>query len=471
MNINKEASIISPDLIISVSRAQSLQREEIRTLHKNYGNASLVTMLGMLNFDRQFVRAQGTKLWDSEGHDYLDFLGGYGSLNLGHNHPLVIAAVEQVKEMPNLMQAGVPTMAAALLHNLAVITPGKLKRSFLCNSGAEAVEGALKLARAATGRKAFIYCQNSFHGKSFGALSVTGREKYRKPFAPLLEECIEVPFGDIVSLRQALKKHQAAAFIVEPIQGEGGVNVPPPGYLNEAARACREAGTLLIADEIQTGFGRTGAMFACQHENVEPDIMCLAKSLGGGIMPIGAFITTGEIWNKAYGSVEKATLHTSTFGGNTWAAAAGVAAVEILVKENLARAAEEKGRYFISGLKNLQKKYPLIKEVRGRGLLIGIELAQPGGLVDKATMGMASKLSNEYLGSMVAGELLNKHRIVTAYTLNNPNVIRLEPPLIVSKEEIDYVLNALEDVLKRHKGFFSFAATSAKTVLKTIRKK
>lgn len=467
----KQVSIISPELIITLDNAVALQRNEVRSLHKNYGNAGLVNLMGILNFDRQFVRAEGTRVWDSEGNAYLDFLGGYGSLNIGHNHPRVIEAVEQVRKLPNILQASIPTITAALLHNLAVITPGKLKRSFLCNSGAEAVEGALKLARAATGRKTFIYCRNSFHGKSFGALSVTGREKYRKPFEPLLFDCQEVPFGDIDALRKALRKYQAAAFIVEPVQGEGGINMPPRGYLSEAARACRDAGTLFIADEIQTGFGRTGAMFACQHENVEPDVMCLAKSLGGGIMPIGAFITNDDIWQKAYGSVEKATLHTSTFGGNTWAAAAGIAAIEVLVKEKLPAAAAEKGTYFISGLRDLQKKYPLLQEVRGQGLLIGIELAQPGGLTNKATMGLASKLSHEYLGSMVAGELLNRHRIITAYTLNNPNVIRMEPPLTVSVEELDYVLNALDDVLKKHKGFFSFAATSAKTVLKSIRGK
>jgi putrescine aminotransferase len=468
---NSEVSVLSTELLVTLDNALALTRDEVRTLHKNYGNASLVTLMSMLNFDRQFVRAEGTRVWDSEGNEYLDFLGGYGSLNVGHNNPHVIRALERVKNLPNIIQANIPTIAAALLHNLAQITPGKLKRSFLCNSGAEAVEGALKLARAATGRKTFIYCRNSFHGKSFGALSVTGREKYRNSFEPLLPECVEVPFGDAGALKRALREHEAAAFIVEPIQGEGGINVPPAGYLVEAARACREAKTLFIADEIQTGLGRTGAMFACQHENVEPDIMCLAKSLGGGIMPIGAFITTDDIWHKAYGSVEKATLHTSTFGGNTWAAAAGIAALEVLLKENLPAAAAEKGAYFMAQLKELKRKYPLIRDVRGRGLLTGIEFAQPGGLANMATMGLASKLSTEYLGSMVAGELLNRHRIITAYTLNNPNVIRLEPPLTVGKEELDYVLNALEDVLKRNKGFFSFAATSAKTVLKSIRGK
>lgn len=468
-NIN--ASVISPELIISLENSLKLNRNETRSLHKNYGNSSLVTLMGLLNFDRQFIRAEGTRVWDSDGTAYLDFLGGYGSLNLGHNHPHVISAVERVREIPNILQVTVPTVAGALLHNLAVITPGQLKRSFLCNSGAEAVEGALKLARAATGRKAFIYCQNSFHGKSFGALSVTGREKYRTKFEPLLPECVEVPYGDNEALRRALISNQAAAFIVEPIQGEGGINLPPEGYLTTAARDCRENGTLFIADEIQTGFGRTGKMFACQHDNVEPDIMCLAKSLGGGIMPIGAFITTEEIWQKAYGTVEKATLHTSTFGGNTRAAAAGIAAIEVLLAEKLDAAAAANGSYFISGLLELQKKYSLIKEVRGRGLLIGVEFTQPGGLTDKATLGLASKLSNEYLGSMVAGELLNRHHIITAYTLNNPNVIRLEPPLTVTREDLDYVLNALDSVLKRNKGFWGFTAASAKTVIKRLTSK
>ncbi len=457
--------------IISIEESLALGKEEVKSLHRSYGNASLAALMGMLNFDRRYTRAEGVRVWDSEGNVYLDLLGGYGSLSLGHNHPRVLEAIERVKQAPNILQATLSGVAGALLRNLAAITPGNLRRSFLCNSGAEAVEGALKLARAATGRKVLLYCRNSFHGKTYGALSVTGREKYRQPFEPLLPHCVAVPYGDIEALRSALKEHDAAAFIVEPIQGEGGIIIPPRGYLAEAARACRECGTLFIVDEIQTGFGRTGAMFACQHENVEPDIMCLAKSLGGGVMPLGAFVTTDAVWQKAYGGVDKALLHTSTFGGNAWACAAGLAAIEVLVKENLAAAAEEKGRYFMTGLQELQKKYPLLRDVRGRGLLIGIELAEPGGLANAATMGLAAKLSREYLGSMVAVELLNSHRVITAYTLNNPNVIRLEPPLTITKEDLDYVLNALEDVLKRHKGFFSFAASSAKTVLKTLRNK
>jgi len=470
-NNDTNVSVMATEMIMSVEDALALSRGEVHALYKNCGNPGLATLLGLVGFDRQFVRAEGMRIWDSEGNEYLDFLGAYGAMNLGHNHPEILGALEKVRELPNLIPASLPTMLAALLHNLSVITPGRLKRSFHCNSGAEAVEGALKIARAATGRAGFLYCENSFHGKTFGALSVTGRDKYRKPFEPLLSECKAVPFGDINALEQALSKFKPAAFIVEPIQGEGGVNVPPPGYLAGAARLCREHGVLFIADEIQTGFGRTGAMFACQLENVEPDIMCMAKSLGGGVEPIGAFITTDDIWQQAYGGIEKATLHTSTFSGNTRAATAGVAAIGVLLKEKLPEAAAEKGAYFLAGLLDLQKKYPLIKEVRGRGLLIGVELTKPGGLADKLTMGMAAKLSNEYMASLVAGELLNKHHIITAYTLNNPNVIRLEPPLTVTRGEIDTVLNGMDDALKRNKGFFSFAATGAETMIKSFRRK
>jgi putrescine aminotransferase len=290
-------------------------------------------MLGLLDFDRQFVRAEGIYVWDSKGEKYLDFLGAYGALNTGHNHPRVLEALDRVKEMPNLLQASLGTVVSALAKNLALITPGNLQRSFICNSGAEAVEGALKMARAATGRQKLIYCDGSFHGKTLGALAVTGRGKYQRAFQPLVPGCTSVPYGDLGALEYELKKEETAAFILEPVQGEGGIIIPPSGYLPEVRRLCSKYGTLLIIDEIQTGLGRTGKMFACQHDGVVPDIMCLAKSLGGGIMPAGAYITTDEIWKKAYGGMEKALLHTSTFGGNTWAAAAGIAALEIILRK------------------------------------------------------------------------------------------------------------------------------------------
>ncbi|MBM7854378.1 putrescine aminotransferase [Desulfohalotomaculum tongense] len=454
--------------IYTLEQALNLNRQEVKEAHKKYVNSSLAKLMSLLNFDLQYVKASGVSVWDSEGREYLDFLGGYGSLNLGHNHPRVIQALEKVQNMPNILQASLGTLAGALAANLAHITPGKLQRCFFGNSGAEAVEGALKLARAATGRDKIIYCRGSFHGKTFGALSVTGREKYQRAFQPLLPGTVPVPFGDLDALSKLLKNNDTAAFIVEPIQGEGGINLPPAGYLAQAKELCSRHGALFIADEIQTGMGRTGSMFACEQEGVVPDILCLAKSLGGGIMPIGAYITTDEIWQRAYGSVENATLHTSTFGGNTWAAAAALATIETIYRQDLITQAREKGSYFLRKLKKLKEKYPLLADVRGRGLLIGIEFAKPKGFAYKATMGVINRLSEEYMGSLVAGQLLNKYGIITAYTLNNPNVIRLEPPLVVEYRQLDRVVEALDEILSTHRGFFSMAASGAKTMLKTF---
>mgnify|MGYP002408279777 CR=1 FL=1 len=466
-----QRSASRPAGFLSLTEAIKQSREQVVENHKNYLNSSLVMMMGLIGFDKHFTRAEGIYVWDNKGNRYLDFLGAYGALNLGHNHPKIIDAVNRVKEVPNLLQASLGTLPAALAKNLALATPGDLRRSFFGNSGAEAVEGALKLARAATGRTAFVYCEGSFHGKSLGALSVTGREKYQKTFQPLVPDCRSAPFGDLDALEKQLRDQSCAAFIVEPIQGEGGIIIPQAGYLSGVRQICSRYGTLLIFDEIQTGFGRTGEMFACQHEGVAPDIMCMAKSLGGGIMPIGAYITTDEIWKKAYGSMEKALLHTSTFGGNTWAAAAGIAALEVIYEENLPEKAHESGAYLLQELRKLQEKYPLLKDVRGRGLMVGMEFNQPGSLAGKATFGLASKLSEEYLGTLVAGELMNKYHIITAYTLNNPNVIRLEPPLGVTREQLDTLLQALDKVLAANKGFFSMAASGAKTMLKSLIKK
>lgn len=390
---------------------------------------------------------------------------------MGHNHPTVIEAVKKVMEWPNLLQASLGTVVSALAHNLAQILPGGLSRSFFCNSGAEAVEGALKLARAASGKTKIVYCEGSFHGKTLGALSVTGRQKYQKPFLPLLGPCEMVPFGDLEALEQKIFKKDVAAFILEPIQGEGGVIVPPKGYLSGVRELCDKYDVLLIVDEIQTGFGRTGKMFACEHEGVIPDIICLAKSLGGGVIPIGAYSTKPEIWEKAYGGMERALLHTSTFGGNTWAAAAAIAAINVIVEQNLCEQARANGEYMLNRLKELQNRYSVVKEVRGLGLMTGVEFKSQAGLMDKLTGGMINKLSEEYFGALVAGELQNKYHVITAYTLNNPNVTRLEPPLVVTKEQIDQVVDALEEIFQRHRSFVGMALATSRTALSSIFKK
>ncbi|MGC8970669.1 MAG: aspartate aminotransferase family protein [bacterium] len=455
--------------LLSLEEILNFDRDTSRKIYGDYVNSGFARLLSLLDFDKNFLKAQGVYVWDEKGDRYIDFLGGYGALNLGHNHPAIISAIEKIKDRPNILQASLNKLSAGLAHNLAMISPKGLKHVFFSNSGAEAVESALKLARISTGKKVFVYCTNSFHGKTFGALSVTGREKYRKPFEPLLQDVREVPFGDLYALESALKPKDVAGFIVEPIQGEGGIIVPPDGYLKSARELCDKYGALLIVDEIQTGFGRTGYMFACQKEEVTPDIMCLAKSLGGGIMPIGAIVSTDEVWEKGYGGLDKCLLHTSTFGGNSWAMSAGIATIDVIVRENLSEQARVKGDYFLKKLLGLKEKYKLIKDIRGRGLMIGLEFHQiEGGIINKITGGGVSRVTSEYLGSLVAGELLNRYHIITAYTLNNPNVIRLEPPLVINQEDLDIFVDALDDLLRSHPTITHIALASSKTILGSI---
>jgi putrescine aminotransferase len=446
----------SADGIVTLEEALDLTRKESVSLYREHVNPDLCTQLSLVGLDRRFVKAQGVKVYDDKGNEYLDFLGGYGALSFGHNHPEIAEAVRSVEEMPNILQASVGALVGPLAASLAAIEPGDLNMTFFCNSGAEAVEGALKLARISTGRSHIVYAENSFHGKSMGALSVTGRSKYQRPFMPLVPDCHPIPFGDIDALEATLHSCECAAFIVEPVQGEGGVITPPDGYLKAVEEACHANGALLIADEIQTGFGRTGTTFAVDHDGAMPDIMTTAKALGGGVMPLGAYTASDKVWETGYGTADRCVLHTSTFGGNTRAMAAGLKAIEVLVRDRLAESARVKGARLKAGLERIATSTSLIKEVRGRGLLIGVEFYEPR---------VAKKLSGEYLGSAVAGLLLNDHGIITAFTLNNPNVIRFEPPLIVTDEQIDYALEAFEKVCAHYHGAASVFAGLGRTLV------
>lgn len=451
--------------------AISLKKEEIDNEYKKYINPSFLKLLALLGLRKHFVKASNTKVWDDEGREYIDFLGAYGALNVGHNNEFIIKKINKIQNIPNLLQTSINPITTALAKNLAAITPGNLQYTFFCNSGAEAVEGALKLAKIATGKPRIIYCEGSFHGKSMGALSVTGRRKYKKPFEPLIPLVEEVPYGDIDALLQKLNKFKdVAAFIVEPIQGEGGIIIPPKGYLKAVKEVCQSHNVLLIIDEVQTGFGRTGYWFASEEDNVTPDILCMAKALGGGIMPIGAYIATDEVWNKGYGSIEKCLLHTSTFGGNTWASAAGIATIEYIYENNLVEEAKIKGKYFLDKLYHLQKKYLLLKEIRGKGLMIGLEFQsiKNNKFLNKLGNTKTMDILEEYMAGLIATELLKSHHIITAYTLNNPNVIRIEPPLTISYKEIDYFIESLDKVLGKYKGITNLAISNLKNIFQSI---
>jgi putrescine aminotransferase len=370
------------------------------------------------------VSASGATITDHTGKSYLDFAGGYGVFTLGHRHPRVVAAVrEQLDRMALSGRTMFNPLMGRLAKRLAELTPGDLTFSFFCNSGAEAVEGALKLARAATGRATFVSTGGAFHGKTFGALSVSGRDAFRTPFAPLLPDVRQVGFGDAAALRAAVDAG-VAAVIVEPIQGEGGVNVPPDGYLREVRAICDGVGAVMIADEVQTGLGRCGARFACDREGVVPDVMALAKGLSGGVMPIGAYVARPAVWNAAYAKAP--LLHTSTFGGSELACAAALAALDVLVDDDLAERARVRGDQLLAGARAVMRRHPaVIADVRGAGLLVGVELRDEG------------------YGGAIIPELL-KRGVTAAWTLNAQRVIRLEPPLIVRAAEIDVALDAFD---------------------------
>lgn len=379
-------------------------------------------------------RGEGSKFYDNFGNEYLDFLGGYGALDLGWSHPEVVEAVRA-----QAGKSGIPTqelmdpLRGVLAKLMAEITPGNIDHAFFVASGTEAVEGGLKIARLHTGKHNFISTVKAFHGKTVGSLSVMGKKDYRAPLQPYGGQTFYVPFGDADALEKQLEicdivGIEIAGFIAEPIQGEAGAIVPPADYWPKVREICTKYGVLMICDEVQTGLGRTGALWAVNHWKVEPDIMMTAKSLGGGVMPIGSFMGSAEIWK----SFEEPNpfIHTTTTGGNPMSCAAAIATIQVTLRDDLPRRAAELGDYFMGELNKLTEEFPGVYEkITGKGLLIG------------------QHFINDEVGYKVAAGLFRR-KVLVAGTLINAKAIRFEPPLIVAKEEIDEVLNRLRDTLK-----------------------
>lgn len=400
--------------------ADSALENSINYLNNSY-SAKLCGAEGAVEF-----RDGGVYTYDNHGKRYLDCLGGYGIFNVGHRHPKVIAAVKaQLDQVCLHSQDLLNPWAAHLARQLAAVAPGDLQYSFFCNSGTEAVEGAIKLARMSTGKTQIISTKNAYHGVSMGALSATGREVFRKPFEPLLNGFVHVDFGDAKAIEDAITK-DTAAVILEPIQGEGGIHVPAPGYLRKVRQITKKHGVLLILDEVQTGMGRTGRMFACEHEGVVPDILCLAKALSGGVIPIGCFMASRKIW-KAF--EPNPSIHNSTFGGNPLACTAASATLEVLMEEHLPARSAVMGNYFMRKLNELREEYPeCIEDVRGKGLLIGLEF------------------TTREFRELVQEELFHRG-VLVAGTMNANRTIRIEPPLIITESQINFMISTLEGVL------------------------
>ncbi|REJ37329.1 MAG: aminotransferase III [Bacillota bacterium] len=417
--------------------------------YPEYVNPYLGELLEKVRLNKRFVRGEGAWLWDSEGRRYLDFIAAYGALPFGYNPPEIWEALLAARAAgePSFVQPSYLDAAGELARRLIELAPAGLRYVTFTNSGAEAVEAALKLARAATGRERILAARNSFHGKTLGALSATGRPAYQDAFHVPFPGFDFVPYGDVNAVAEALaaRPGQYAAVILEPIQGEGGIVVPPPGYLAAVKELCREHGALLILDEVQTGLGRTGTLFRCQAEGVSPDVMTLAKALGGGLVPIGAVLSTAEAYTEAF-----ATKHSSTFAGNALACRAGLAALDLLTRDDgrLLKEVDRLGRLLKAGLEELQRRYPrVIREVRGVGFMLGVDFG-----IDEDTFGASAgamigvMASQELLTPVIASYLLNRTGLRVAPTLNGNSVIRIEPPLIVDEAQCRMALEAFEQL-------------------------
>lgn len=387
--------------------------------------------------DGQFAAVEwsdeGSHFTDVNGREYIDCLGGFGIYNVGHRHPKVVKAVsDQLKRQALHSQDLLDPLRAMLAKVLAQITPGDLKYAFFTNSGTESVEAALKLAKNYSDRQTIISTTRAFHGKSLGSLSGTAKNVFRKPFLPLIPGFRHIPYGDIDMMRKTFEACAAvgedvAAVILEPIQGEGGIIIPPEGYLKQVRELCDEYDAILIFDEVQTGMGRTGKMFAADLFEVEPDIICLAKALGGGVMPIGAIVAKEKVFKNWF---DNPFVHTTTFGGNPLACAAALATIDVLIEEKLPERAAEVGEYFLKGLKEAAKGHEdKVLEIRGVGLMIGIEF-HSDEIGYEVSKGMFSN------GILVAG------------TLVNSKTIRIEPPLTISYGDVDKVVETFKKVLE-----------------------
>ncbi len=375
---------------------------------------------------------EGAVFRDVNGKEFIDMLGGFGIYVVGHRHPKVLKAVtDQLQKQAIHSQELIDPLRTYLAKLVSQITPGDLQYAFFSNSGTESVEGCLKMAMLTTGRRKLIGTIGAFHGKSLGSLGGTSKAFFREPFLPLLN-WTHVPFGDVDSLAMILKSGEftgdrVAAVVIEPIQGEGGIVVAPPGYLQKARELCDQYGAMLVFDEVQSGMGRTGKMCCCEHDGVTPDLMALGKGFGGGVMPIGAVVGTQKTWQKY---IDNPFLHTTTFGGNPLACAAAIATIHVLLEENLLQAAAEKGEYLLKHINALAQKYPkVLKLARGRGLMLGMEF-----------------MDND-LGYKVATELFARQILISG-TYINARVLRIEPSLTIGYPQLDKFLTALEDSLK-----------------------
>jgi ornithine--oxo-acid transaminase len=438
------------DVLPPVREILAERAGEEMVLNDAHLNPQLGRIVRTLGLDKRWVSGEGAHLIDADGNRYLDLLSGYGVFAIGRNHPEAIAAVRDTMaaHTANLPQLGVTLLSGVLAEQLLSRAPGSVAAMVAANSGTEAVEAAIKIARAATGRPRILYAEHAFHGLTLGSLSLNGDAIFRDGFGPLLAGCEAVPFGDAGSLERELESGDVAAFVVEPVQGKG-VNLPPDPYLATAQRLCRDAGTLLVCDEVQTGIGRTGRFLALEHWALEPDLICLSKALSGGLVPVGAVLVSRAAFDVVFDGMERAVRHGSTFGGNDLAAAAALATLRVLDGERLIARAERLGALLLELTAPLVERYEVVSDVRGLGLMWAIEFGPPDGGARRSIWNAAERAQPGIFSQLIVGPLFHDHRIFCQVAGHRMNVVKALPALVVEEDEIRRFAAALEDVVAR----------------------
>lgn len=411
-------------------------------------NPQFVRVLRTIDFDRTWERAEGAYLWDAEGHRYLDMLGGFGMLNVGRNNPRVRDALVQALglDLPGAVQLGATALPGLLAEALLARVPGRLERVQFTSSGTEAIEAALKLGRAATKRSRVISLDHGFHGLTLGSLSANGNPEFTARFGPLLPGFEQVPFGDLDALEQQLRREDVAVFLVEPIQGKG-VNLPPEGYLEGAQELCRRYGTLFCVDEVQTGFGRTGKLFAFEHWGLEPDLVPVAKSLSGGYVAVGALLMSRAVHEAVYDSMQNAVAHGSTFAPNELGMVAGLATLQELDDEQLVDRSARLGEKLLELTRPLVDEFDVVREVRGLGLMWAIEFGEPES--GKLSWKMIEKMQPGLFAQLVIGPLFSRYRILSQVAGHKIAVLKVLPPLVLTDEDVEYFAESLASSIKR----------------------
>jgi ornithine--oxo-acid transaminase len=412
-------------------------------------NPQWVRLLNLLQMQTEYTQCSGAELHTAKGDVVLDFLSGYCVHNAGHNHPAIIEALHRELDLrgPAMLQSHIPDLAGELAQRLCRLAGGELEKAFFACSGSEGVEATIKFSRAATGREGMLYCDGAFHGLTCGALSLMSEPFWRGKFGPMLANTSAIPFGDIAALHQKLKSKNCAAFIVEPMQSEGGIVIPPRDYLKEAKELCAKYGTLLVLDEVQTGMFRTGHFLAGHHFDVEPDMVVLAKALSGGLVPVSAVLMTDKIYNSVYDSLKRSIVHTSTFGENSLSMRAGLATLEVLVKENLGARALAMGDHLRSRLREELAGYEMVQEVRGLGMLSGIVFRPPRQLKLKLAFESFRHIHPAMFGQVMVMRMFRDQRVLMQMCGNNFMVLKVAPPLVIESQRIDQFIGGIREVI------------------------